>query len=87
MKIHQIQLTNFKRFTDTTIADLPNEARLVLLVGPNGCGKSSVIDAAHMWHGHHCAHRGGWEETYHRKHIRGATTPEPAFYKQETPDA
>jgi chromosome segregation ATPase len=46
MKLREIRLRNFKRFTDTTITDVPETARLVLMVGPNGCGKSSVIDAA-----------------------------------------
>jgi DNA repair exonuclease SbcCD ATPase subunit len=50
MKISEIRITNFKRFTDTTITDIPDAARLVLLVGPNGCGKTSLIDAAYMWH-------------------------------------
>ena len=47
MKIKSIHLQNFKRFTDLTISELPNTARLVVLVGPNGCGKSSVFDALH----------------------------------------
>lgn len=72
MKIREIHLTNFKRFTDTTITDIPEAARLVLLVGPNGCGKSSLIDAVHMWHRHHWARSGNWDETYHRKQIPGA---------------
>jgi RecF/RecN/SMC family protein len=71
MKIREIRLTNFKRFTDTTITDIPVAARLVFLVGPNGCGKSSLIDAAHMWHRHHWAQSGNWDETYHRKQIPG----------------
>ncbi len=45
MKIKNIRLTNFKRFDDLTI-DLGNNLyRLVVLVGPNGCGKSSVFDS------------------------------------------
>jgi len=46
MKIKKLQLKNgYKRFHDLTI-DLGNEpARIVALVGPNGCGKSSVFDA------------------------------------------
>ena len=45
MKIKHIQLTNYKRFTDLTITKLPETARLVVLIGPNGCGKSSLFDA------------------------------------------
>jgi AAA15 family ATPase/GTPase len=47
MKIRQLQLKNFKRFTDLTIDLSSTEPlpKLVLLIGANGCGKSSVFDA------------------------------------------
>ena len=45
MRIKKIRLKNYKRFTELTIADLPATARLVVLVGPNGTGKSSVLDS------------------------------------------
>ena len=45
MRIKNIRLRNYKRFTDLTIADVPETARLVVLVGPNGSGKSSVFDS------------------------------------------
>ena len=47
MKIASIHLQNFKRFTDLTIQNIPATAKLVVLIGPNGCGKSSVFDALH----------------------------------------
>ena len=47
MKIDSIHLQNFKRFTDLTIQNIPTTAKLVVLIGPNGCGKSSVFDALH----------------------------------------
>src|SRR5579871_2130208 len=71
MKIREIRLKQFKRFTDTTITDILNTARLVLLVGPNGNGKSSLIDAAFTWHGHSWAQRGGFDESYHVKQTEG----------------
>ena len=49
MKIKSIQMKNFKRFTDLTIEGLPETARLVVLIGPNGCGKSSVFDALEFY--------------------------------------
>ena len=45
MRIKTVRLNNYKRFTELTIADLPETARLVVLVGPNGTGKSSVFDS------------------------------------------
>jgi AAA15 family ATPase/GTPase len=45
MRITRLQLKNFKRFTDLTIENIPKEAKLVLLIGSNGSGKSSIFDA------------------------------------------
>ena len=45
MRIKRVRLKNYKRFTELTIADLPETTRLVVLVGPNGTGKSSVFDS------------------------------------------
>ena len=45
MRIKSVGLRNYKRFTELTIAGLPATARLVVLVGPNGTGKSSVFDS------------------------------------------
>lgn len=47
MKISRISVKGFKRFTNTTIENIPASAKLVMLVGPNGCGKSSLIDAVY----------------------------------------
>jgi len=35
----------FRRFSDLTIQNVPATAKLVVLAGPNGCGKSSFFDA------------------------------------------
>ena len=45
MRIKRVHLQNYKRFTELVIDDLPITARLVVLVGPNGTGKSSVFDS------------------------------------------
>lgn len=50
MKIKKIHLEEFKRFTNLTIDNIPSSAKLVVLVGPNGCGKSSLFDAFKTWH-------------------------------------
>ncbi|MGE0797980.1 MAG: chromosome segregation protein SMC [Lautropia sp.] len=43
MRLKQVKLSGFKSFCDPTTFDLPGQ--LVGIVGPNGCGKSNVIDA------------------------------------------
>ena len=55
MKIKSIRMKKFKRFTDLTICNIPESAKLVVLVGPNGCGKTSVFEAFNQWY-----RRCGW---------------------------
>ncbi|MCC5857976.1 MAG: chromosome segregation protein SMC [Ectothiorhodospiraceae bacterium] len=43
MRLKKIKLAGFKSFVDPTTVHLPSS--LVGIVGPNGCGKSNVIDA------------------------------------------
>ncbi len=49
MRIRSIHLKDFKRFVDLTIEDIPNTAKLVILVGPSGSGKSSLFEAINAW--------------------------------------
>lgn len=45
MKVKKLQLKNgYKRFFDLTIDLGDSPKRIIALVGPNGCGKSSVLD-------------------------------------------
>ena len=50
MKLRNIHIQHYKRFTDLTIADIPDTAKLVVLVGPNGCGKTSLFEAFNYWY-------------------------------------
>lgn len=43
MRLTQLKLAGFKSFVDPTVIPVPSQ--LVGVVGPNGCGKSNVIDA------------------------------------------
>ena len=45
MRISKIHLSNFKRFTNLLIDNIPSTSKLVLLIGTNGSGKSALFDA------------------------------------------
>jgi AAA15 family ATPase/GTPase len=46
MFIKELRLKNFKRFTDLTVKiNVPQQPKLVLLIGANGSGKSAIFDA------------------------------------------
>ena len=65
MRIRNIRLRGFKRFTELTIENIPDTAKLVILVGPSGSGKSSLFDAIHAWGKDH--QRSGYDPEYYRK--------------------
>lgn len=45
MRIKKIRMKEYKRFYDLTIDLGISPKRIIALVGPNGCGKSSIFDA------------------------------------------
>lgn len=43
MQLAKIKISGFKSFVDPSVIELPS--KLAAIVGPNGCGKSNIIDA------------------------------------------
>ena len=66
MRLRQIKLAGFKSFVDPTSIDIPGN--LVGVVGPNGCGKSNIIDAVRWVMGEISA-----------KHLRGESMADVVF--------
>lgn len=66
MRLTHIKLAGFKSFVDPTTIHVPGQ--LIGVVGPNGCGKSNVIDAVRWVLGESSA-----------KHLRGETMQDVLF--------
>ncbi|MBI4298155.1 MAG: AAA family ATPase [Chloroflexi bacterium] len=67
MRVKEVSIKGFKRFTDVSIKDLPTTARLVVLIGPNGSGKSSLFDSFRVWAGVNAQIGNPWQPVYHVK--------------------
>lgn len=50
MKIKKVSLNKFKRFADLEITGIPEAAKLIVLVGPNGSGKTSLFESLNYWY-------------------------------------
>jgi chromosome segregation protein len=66
MRLSKIKLAGFKSFVDPTTIPMPSN--LIGVVGPNGCGKSNVIDAVRWVMGESSA-----------KHLRGDSMTDVIF--------
>ena len=69
MRLKEITIRNFKRFTQLTIQKIPESARLIMLAGPNGSGKSSFFEALSISHQVYAQRGVSWEPDYHQKEI------------------
>ena len=67
MRFKSATIKDFKRFTNLTVQGVPETARLIMLAGPNGCGKSSFLDALNTWHKWTSRKQPLWETDYHVK--------------------
>ena len=66
LKLEKIKLSGFKSFVDPTV--IPISGNLTAIVGPNGCGKSNIIDAVRWVMGESSA-----------KHLRGGNMADVIF--------
>ena len=77
MRISDISFKEFRRFHQLQIADIPTTAKLVILSGPNGNGKSSVFDGMMKFWERHGALGMNQDDTYYAR--MGSINPSAAM--------
>jgi hypothetical protein len=76
MHVKRIMAKDFRRFLNLEIINLPATAKMVIVAGPNGNGKSSLFDVFLRYKYRHIGYH-GWNEPYHKRISDPSIAPAP----------
>src|SRR5438046_9717129 len=71
MRIKRVEIIGFKSFSDRAVVQI--DSSIISVVGPNGCGKSNIVDAIRWCMGEQSA-----------KHLRGKAMDDVIFAGSES---
>jgi chromosome segregation protein len=71
MRIKRVEIIGFKSFCDRAVLNI--DTSITAVVGPNGCGKSNIVDAVRWCMGEQSA-----------KHLRGKAMEDVIFAGSES---
>ena len=83
MKFKSATIKDFRRFKHLTVQGIPEKARLIVLAGQNGCGKSCFFDALNTWYNWKAEKNRLWEMDYH---VKAGSPPRPKFRDDVNPE-
>ena len=81
MKIKSIKLQNFKKFSNLAIDNLPDTVKLIVLLGPNGCGKSSLIESMEVARKIYGLHQIPWSDSNFNYYIKQDTKISKVYHQ------
>jgi predicted ATPase len=82
MRIKSVELNQFKRFSHLVVKDIPATTKLIILVGPNGSGKTSFFEGFNHWYNLSGFSNPG-EQAYFEKKIENKSQNSSSWYQNK----
>ncbi len=67
MRLSEVHIRKYRRFVDLAVTGISPAARLIVLLGPNGVGKSAFLDALVTYGQYASRGAADWDDDYHAR--------------------